>query len=103
MPRGRLSDKNPVSGANLRASLSAAMKSAAKANGVSDQRIDTHSMRAGGANALYARGGPIDLIQRWCSWASLTFRQYIWRDSAALNRLSEIAAESHVLLGCGWN
>ena len=76
------------------------MKTAALANGVFDARIDTHSLRAGGATALYTKGVPLDVIQRWGRWESLPFHQYLWRDASALNHLSEIVVRTHGLLEC---
>ena len=74
------------------------MKMDALANGVFGQRIDTHSLRAGGAAALYTQGVPLDAIQRRGRWKSLTIHQYLWRDASALNRLSEIVVKSQGLL-----
>ena len=70
------------------------------ANGVFDQRIDTHSLRGGGATALYTQGVPLGVIQRWGRWQSLTFHQYLRHDASALNRLSETFVRSHGLLEC---
>ena len=74
------------------------MKIAALANRVHDARIDTHSLRPGGATALYTQGVPIDIIQRWGRWKSLTSHQYLWHDATALNRLSEVATRSSGLI-----
>ena len=93
-------EKGNVFGVNLRARVSATMKTAALANGVFDNRIDTHSLRAGGATALYTQGVPSDVIQRWGRWKSLTFHQYLWHDATALNHLSEVIVQSSGLLDC---
>ena len=89
-----------VFGINLRVRVSAIMKTAALANGVFDKRIDTHSLRAGGATALYTQGVPLDVIQRWGRWKSLTFHQYLWHDASALNHLSEVIVQSSGLIDC---
>ena len=86
--------------AQLRNRLSGIMKTAALANGVFDSRIDTHSLRAGGATAIYTQGVPLGVIQRWGRWKSLTPHQYLRRDDSALNHLSEIVVRSHGLLEC---
>ena len=65
-------EKSCVIGDRLRDRVSAIMKTAALANGVRDQMIDTHILRAGGATALYTQGVPLDVIQRWGRWVSLT-------------------------------
>lgn len=98
-PCGSSDEKHTISGINLRTRVSAVMKMAAMANGVYDQRIDTHSLRAGGATALYTQGIPLDVIQRRGRWNPLTFHQYMWNDASPLNHLSEIAVKSHGLLG----
>ena len=93
-------EKSNVFGAQLRNRLSGIMKTAALDKGVFDARIDTHSLRAGGATALYTQGVPLDVIQRWGRWKSLTPHQYLWRDASALNNLSEIVVSSHGLSEC---
>ena len=93
-------EKGNVFGINLRARVSAVMKTAALANGVFGQRIDTHSLRAGGATALYTQGVPLDVIQRWGRWKSLTFHQYLWHDATALRHLSEVMVQSSGLIDC---
>ena len=89
-----------IFGVNLRTRVSSIMKLDASANGVLDQRIDTHSLRAGGATALYTQGVPLDAIQRRGRWKSLTFHQYLRHGASALNHLSEAVVRSHGLLGC---
>ena len=58
-------EKTPVFGERLRGRVSAIMKIAALANHVHDARSDTHSLRSGGATALYTQGVSLDIIQRW--------------------------------------
>ena len=70
------------------------------ANGVFDRRIDAHSLRAGGAPALYSQGSPLDVIQSWGRWKPLTFHQYLRHDASALNRLSDVMVKPHGLLDC---
>lgn len=96
MPCDSVNEQNTVSGVNLRTRVSSVMKMAA--NGVFGRRIDTHSLRAGGASALYTQGVPFDVIQRWVRWDSLTFHQYLRRDASALNHLSAIAVKPRGLL-----
>ena len=87
-------EKTHVFGERLRGRVSAIMKIAALSNQVHDARIDTHSLRSGGATALYTQGVPLDIIQRRGRWKSLTFRQYLWHDATALNRLSDVFTRS---------
>ena len=81
--------KSTVFGERLRERVSAIMEVASLANQVRDARIDTHSLRSGGATALYTQGVPLDVIQRWRRWESLTFHQYMWRDDTALRQLPD--------------
>ena len=97
MRRDSSTEKNLVFGANSRSRVDAVVKTAAMANGASDQRIYTHSLRAGGATALYTQGVPIDVTQRGGRWESLTPHQYTRRDAESLNRLAEVVAKSHGL------
>lgn len=57
--------QSPISGPRLRERVAAIMKTAALANGVSGSRIDSRSLRQGGATALYTHGVPLDAIHRW--------------------------------------
>ena len=84
----------------LRERVSAFVKTAELANGVMDRRIGPHSLRAGGATALYTQGAPIDAIQRRGRVESLTSHQYLWRDATSRNTLSEVMVKSHRLLNC---
>ena len=84
----------------LRERVSAITKTDAMANGVYGKRIDTHSLRSGGATALYSQGVPLGVIQRWGRWKSLTFHQYLWRDAAALDALSEVIVKSRGSIHC---
>ena len=100
MSRDSNNEKANVFGVNLRARVSSAMKMAAMDNGVFDDRIDTHSLRAGGETALYTQGVPLDVTQRWDRWKSLTSHQYLWHDASAVNNLSEVIVRPHGLLEC---
>ena len=59
MSRDSSNERNTVFGVNLRTRVSAVVKLAALANGVMGNRIDTHSLRPGGATALYTQGIPL--------------------------------------------
>ena len=55
-------EQSSIFGPRLRERVAAIMKTAVIANGVFDKRSDTHSLRAGGATALYTQGPPLDVI-----------------------------------------
>ena len=75
-------------GGMLRLRLEGSLKAAAVANGVSSKIIGSHSLRAGGATALYVRGVSITLIQRFGRWKSSSFLRYLWFDTVALEPLA---------------
>ena len=53
----------------------------AAAFGVPEGKMNTHSLRVGGASALFqATGGNIGLVKRLGRWASDAFEGYIWED-----------------------
>ena len=93
-------ERSCVSGLRLRELVSAITKTAALANGAHDKRIDTHSLRAGGAEALYTQGVLLDIIQRWGRWESLTFHQFLRRGATSPNKLSEVPAKPDGMLKC---
>ena len=57
------------------------MKWASAANGIPSAVVNTHSLRAGGATALFAAGLDWISIQRWGRWRSFIFHEYIWHDA----------------------
>eukprot|EP00971_Amphidinium_carterae_P105852 2096399-Amphidinium_carterae.2 len=61
-----------------RGALQNALKRAASAVGVPPERTVVHSLRVGGASALYQATGSIDIVQRWGRWASGAFHRYLW-------------------------
>ena len=52
--------------------------SAAVAEGMSPDDLGTHSLRIGGASALWARYRDTALVQRWRRWKSDAFHGYLW-------------------------
>ena len=90
----------PVFGLKLRGRVGSVMKMSALTNGSFGGRIDTHSLRSGGATALYTQGVPLGVTQRWGRRMSLTIRHRLWHDATALNKLSQVFAKSHALIHC---
>ena len=68
--------------------ISRALKGAAAAlhypttKGIPIQRINTHSLRSGGANALALAGYSDTQIQKMGRWRGATFKEYIWEELA---------------------
>ena len=61
-----------------RAEVQAVLERAAVGVGVDPQYIGSHSLRFGGATALWAAYGDSAMVQRWGRWASDAFQGYLW-------------------------
>ena len=57
------------------------VKWSAAPNGLMSGEFSTHSLRSGGATAMYVRGISVEHIQRFGRWASDTDRRYLYRDN----------------------
>ncbi len=83
-PRKWHEDKNTYLLANAqgkplkRAELQAALARAATALGGDPGRMGTHSLRFGGASALWAAYRDSAVVKRWGRWASEAFQGYLW-------------------------
>eukprot|EP00971_Amphidinium_carterae_P032714 644147-Amphidinium_carterae.2 len=67
------------SGAVLgRAAVQNLLKRSAANCGVPPDRTVVHSLRVGGASALFQATGSIDIVQRYGRWASGAFHRYLW-------------------------
>ena len=88
----------PIFGKGLRLRLEGGLKTAAVRNGVNPSFVGTHSLRAGGATALYVNGVSVILIQRFGRWKSASFLRYLWYDAVALEPLSLSLATASGLL-----
>ena len=66
---------------NVERRVRSVVKRSASSNGMESKRFSTHSIRSGGATALYVRGISLGHIRRFGRWSSDTFRRYIYRDN----------------------
>ena len=68
-----------VTDKDIRAALksAAAMLNYPSERGIPIERIDTHSVRSGGANALALPEYSEHQIQKMCRWKGKTFKEYI--------------------------
>ena len=57
------------------------LQRAAEAVGLPRERFMSHSLRIGGASALYHATGQIEIVKRYGRWSSGAFHSYLW-DSA---------------------
>ena len=78
---------------SFRATLVQITKWAADANDLPSAVVNTHSLRVGGATALFSAGVDWITIQRWGRWKSFAFHDYIWHDYSGFMDLgSKIAS-----------
>ena len=77
---------------NCRERITQSLKWAASNHGVTSEVINTHSLRSGGATALYLAGINWITIQRFGRWKSCIFHEYIWAESAGFSHLGEAIA-----------
>ncbi len=61
-----------------RADVQAALGRAAVSQGHDPRHFGSHSLRFGGASALWAIFGDSGLVRRWGRWASDAFHGYLW-------------------------
>ncbi|OLQ04789.1 hypothetical protein AK812_SmicGene12099 [Symbiodinium microadriaticum] len=61
-----------------RALVSILIRKAAEALGEPEGALGTHSLRFGGASALWAACGDAALVKPWGRWTSESFQTYIW-------------------------
>ena len=64
------------------------IKWSASPNGMSSKKFSAHSLRSGGATAMYVRGVSIGQIRRFGRRASDTFRRYLYRDNQVFRFIS---------------
>ena len=68
------SDGRPLA----RQEIQTLLELAAKKHGVDPQHIGSHSLRFGGATALWAAYRDTGLVGRWGRWATDSFQTYVW-------------------------
>ena len=54
------------------------LQRAAEAVGLPAGRFKTHSLRIGGASAIYHATGEIETVKRYGRWSSGAFHRYLW-------------------------
>ena len=73
-----------VFGKWLRNRLCALLRMAGTAMGIPASRIGNHSLRSGGATAMWRAGYDVEVIKRWGRWRSASFQGYLWDDHRTL-------------------
>ena len=61
-----------------RVDVQAWLRFGAEASGIPGERVGTHSLRIGGATALFHIGWSFGMIQRFGRWKSDAFHGYLW-------------------------
>ena len=85
--RGNKTDDARVFTSGLRTRAIVLFRMAGTACGLDASRLGTHSMRSGGASAMFAAGYEVEVIKRRGRWLSSTFQQYLWRDQLIMSTI----------------
>ena len=78
----------------LRHQVQQVLENAAVAAGVPPGEIGSHSLRIGGASALWAAFRDSALVQRWGRWSSDDFHAYLWDSRLGARGVSEGMAKA---------
>ena len=75
-----------------------ALQKAARGVGLPAERFKSHSLRIGGASALWHATGEVEAVKRWGRWSSGTFHKYLL-DAAEQSKdvASKMAADDATL------
>jgi hypothetical protein len=80
-----------------RSELQVLLERAAVAQGVDPRYIGSHSLRFGGASALWAAFRDSALVRRWGRWASDAFHGYLWEDRGNAKGVAEAMRQADVV------
>jgi len=91
----RYENGNPV----FRGQITLWIERAARQEGYTAERFGSHSLRIGGATALYHMGVAVEIIKRYGRWASDAFQGYLWESSTSAKGLAKgMAGDSSALM-----
>jgi len=79
-----------------REEVQAILQIAAEKTGAEPGEYGTHSLRFGGASALWAAFHDTGLVKRWGRWATDCFHTYLWEDRKGAEGIAEAMAASDV-------
>ena len=79
-----------------RNTLQAVLHKAAEGTGCPSSSFGSHSLRFGGASALWAAFHDTGLVRRWGRWASDSFHTYIWEDRKGSTGIAAAMAVSDI-------
>ena len=69
--------------------LNALLRLAGTAHGIPGSRVGDHSLRSGGATAMWRAGYDIEGTKRWKRWKSASFQGYLWDDHRVLSEIGK--------------
>ena len=72
-----------------RSRVQTALRMAAAAEGIPAEAIGSHSLRIGGASAMYRQGFDVEAIRRFGRWASDAVHSYLWETHDKQKGLAE--------------
>ena len=72
------------------------LKLAALNTGLNPEDFGTHSLRFGGASALWAAFHDTGLIKRWGRWATDSFQTYLWEDRKGATGIAAAMASTDI-------
>ena len=91
LPLARYEDGSYIRRETVQARLSLA----AAAFGVDRSKMGTHSLRIGGATALYHVTGDLQVVRRFGRWSSDAFHSYLWESHEQMKGLAELMEGDH--------
>ena len=93
-PLFRWEDGAPVT----REQVQGVLEKAGVAQGLPAERMRTHSLRIGGATALYHIYHDTEIIKRYGRWSSDAFHSYLWEGSSASQDVAKKMAQDQTSL-----
>ena len=72
------------------------LKLAATGTGANPEDYGSHSLRFGGASALWAAFHDTGLVKRWGRWATDSFQTYPWEDRNGANGIAAAMAKTDI-------
>ena len=78
--------------------LQQALVRSAEAMGLPADRMASHSLRFGGATAIWAAYKDSALVKRWGRWSSDAFHGYLWEDKGNAKGVAEAMAKTSIAI-----
>ena len=97
-PLARWEDGSPIT----RERIQELLQRAAVLEGYPPDRFKSHSLRIGGATALYHCFQDTELVKRWGRWQSGAFHAYLWEANEDAAGVSQAMAQSVATLHVGY-